>query len=206
METTLISFCKIFLLNPIFASLKLKAMKKLISLLSLGAVILLNSCGDNKKDETNSTQLPDGWIVLDLNEPGTSYGMPLQINIPGKDLTKGEASIQEGPSGGTQIIAGNMFNIEILPAAGEMAIKKSELENDMIFTVSYITDTPEILYYTLEIPGEEIKQHHFIAMIKAGNLRYEISNVKDEEYSEALIKMMIESAKSIQHKSHQQHS
>lgn len=175
-------------------------MKKLISLFSISAVFLFASCDNKNADGDNKIVLLQGWEELDLSAPETSYGMPYLINIPGKDLAKGEAQVTESSAGGTQVIAGNDFNLEILPAVGDMAAKKAEIANDGVFKITYLVDEPNLILYKSEIEGTDVAQFHFLAFVKVGNTTYEISDVKDGEFSEASIKMMVDAAKSLREK------
>ena len=175
-------------------------MKKLISSLSLAALFLVVSCNSAKEEGKSDIILLPGWEVLDLTAPQNAYGMPYIINIPGSDISKGVAHLAESSAGGTQINAGVSFNMEILPGVGDMAAKKAEIASDGVFKISYLVDEPNLILYKSEIEGTDVAQFHFLTFVKVGNTNYEISDIKDAEFSEEHVKMMVESAKTLREK------
>ena len=175
-------------------------MKKLISYCSIAALLLVISCKNSSEEVNTDIALLPGWEVLDLSAPQTSYGMPFLMNIPGPDISKGVAHVTESSAGGTQVNAGSSFNLEILPAVGDMAAKKAEIANDGIFKISYLVDESNLILYKAEIEGTDVAQFHFLAFVKVGNTNYEIADVKDAEYNEASIKMMGDAAKTLRDK------
>ncbi len=175
-------------------------MKKLIYFLSIAVFFALYSCKNNEAENSNNIALAEGWEILDLSAPQSSFSMPFLINIPGADITKGVANVLESNNGGTQINAGANYNVEILPAAADMNQKKAEIASDGIFKISYEIDEPNLILYKAEIEGTDVVQYHFLSFVKVGNTTYEISDIKDNEFSKENIQMMIESSKTLRDK------
>jgi hypothetical protein len=178
-------------------------MKKTVLYFIAVAMIGFTGCAGEQEAQgtSNEETVPTGWIALDLSEPGQHYGLPMLINVPDENLAKGIAEISEGPLGGTQISAGREFNIEILPGGGDIAQKKTEIEQNTIFKTTYVFNEPDALIYKYEIEDAGVVQYH-IYVIKNFNGRvYEVESIKDEEdYSEAAAKRMLEAAKSLRAK------
>lgn len=174
-------------------------MKNYLTILILPVFLIFAGCNgdDNATTEVTEATIPSGWVELDLAQPGMHYGLPLLMNIPDENLAKGPSEIMEGPLGGTQVLAGNDFNLEIMAAPLSMAEKKEEIERNPVFKITYITDEPDVIFYKSEIPDTEIAQYHFYLIKEVGSGKYGVENVKDMEYSETGVQRMIDAAKSL---------
>ena len=174
---------------------------KYFKLLILPLLLIIASCNESSEPSETAIQVPEGWLELDISQTGTHYGLPMLINIPDENLAKGISEIMEGPSGGTQIKAGNDFNLEITTAPFTIAEKKEEIERNPLFKITYLSEEPNEIFYKAEIEGSDIVQHHFYSVKEIKGEKYAIENIKDEDYSEAGIKRMIEASKSLRAKS-----
>lgn len=177
-------------------------MKKIIFAVAIFvSTMFLASCGGNEEtNSTTTTEVPQGMVEYDLSQHET-FGMPCLINLPDENSGKGLPQVMEGPMGGTQIKVGKDFNIEIVVGDGDMNQKKSDIAADAVFKSSYIVDEPTAILYKSEIPDADVVQYHIYVIIKAGNVTYEIEDVRGEEnYSEEGAKRMLEAAKSLRAK------
>ncbi len=176
-------------------------MKKIFFALAITAsTIFLASCGGNEESTTTTAEIPQGMVEYDLSQHGT-FGMPCLINVPDENTGKGLPEVMEGPMGGTQVIVGKDFNIEIVVGDGDMNQKKTDIAADAVFKSTYIVDEPTAILYKSEIPDAGVVQYHIYVIIKVGNVTYEIEDVRGEEnYSEEGAKRMLEAAKSLRAK------
>ncbi|MDQ3192849.1 MAG: hypothetical protein M3Q58_14735 [Bacteroidota bacterium] len=172
-------------------------MTNYLKILILPVLLIFAGCNGEENTTNTEAEIPAGWLQLDLEQPGMHYGLPMVINIPDESIAKGKSEIMEGPFGGTQILAGSDFNLEIMAAPLSMAEKKEEIERSPIFKITYITDEPDMIFYKSEIQDTEIAQYHFYLVKEIGKGTYGIENVKEEEYSETGIQRMIDAAKSL---------
>jgi hypothetical protein len=177
-------------------------MKKFIYTIAVSAFTLfLVSCGGNEETSTSATaEIPQGMIDYDLSQHGT-FGMPCLMNVPDENTGKGLPEVMEGPMGGTQVVVGKDFNIEIVVGDGDMKQKKADIESDAVFKSSYIIDEPDAILYKSEIPDAGVVQYHIYVIVKVGNVTYEVEDVRGEEnYSEEGAKRMLQAAKSLRAK------
>ncbi|HET6244404.1 MAG: hypothetical protein H0V01_15285 [Bacteroidetes bacterium] len=174
-------------------------MKNYWKTLVLPILLGIASCtGDNSTTTNNSEhEVQAGWLALDLAMPGMHYALPMLINIPDENTAKGKSEIMEGPSGGTQILAGSEFNLEIIASPMTMAEKKEDIERNPIFKITYLTDEPNVIFYKAEITDTEIVQYHFYLIKEIENANYGIENIKNEDFSETGIQRMIDASKSL---------
>lgn len=176
-------------------------MKKIIFALAISIPSLLFvSCGNKEENNTTTTEIPQGMIEYDLSQHGP-IGMPCLIFLPDENTGKGLPQVMEGPMGGTQIVVGKDFNIEIVVGDGDMNQKKSDIAADAVFKSTFIVDEPNAILYKSEIPDAGVVQYHIYVIQKVGNVTYEIEDVRGEEnYSEEGAKRMLEAAKSLRPK------
>ena len=174
---------------------------KYFKLLILPLLLIIAACNESGDASDAATKVPEGWLELDISQAGTHYGLPMLINIPDENLAKGISEIMEGPSGGTQIKAGNDFNLEITTAPLTITEKKEDIERNPLFKITYITEEPNEIFYKAEIEGSDIVQHHFYSIKEIKGEKYAIEDIRNEDYSEAGIKRMIEASRSLRAKS-----
>ncbi len=176
-------------------------MKKILfTLLITTSTLSITSCGGNEEKTSETGAIPKGMIEYDLSQHGT-IGLPCLINIPDEETGKGLPQVMEGPLGGTQIIVGKDFNIEIVVGDGDMNQKKADIAADAVFKSTYIIDEPTAILYKSEIPDAGVVQYHIYVITKIGNVTYEIEDVRGEEnYTEEGVKRMFEAAKSLRPK------
>ena len=164
-------------------------MKKIISyLFILSVVTTIYSCGSDKKE---AVVIP-GMMEVDLS----SHGMPVTIIIP--DSTKGQLEMITQSWGATEIKVGKEFQVSVIEDKGDIELAKSDIKgNDVNKFKRFLTEEPNIIVYESEITQPEF---HMYAIIKVGNTSYVVEDIKGEIFSEASIKAMLESAKSIKEK------
>lgn len=176
-------------------------MKKIFFALAFAtSTLFITSCGGKEESTTTTAEIPQGMVEYDLSQHGP-IGMPCLINVPDENTGKGLPEVMEGPMGGTQIVVGKDFNIEIVVGDGDMNQKKADIAADAVFKSTYLVDEPTAILYKSEIPDAGVVQYHIYVIMKVGNVTYEIEDVRGEEnYSEEGAKRMLDAAKSLRAK------
>ena len=176
-------------------------MKKLIFPLSLAVVLFTASCGggttDNAQSEENHSEqaVANGMMEYDLSQ----HGLNLSIMIP--DETIGVAEVMENEYGGVDIMVGPKFAISIVFGEGDVALKKADLSEDLVYTTTFHTDEADLLVYEKEIPDSGIEaEHHFFYTVTVGEDIFDVENLKGASFGEKAIQTMVASARSLRAK------
>lgn len=160
------------------------------------AAIMLNGCGSSNESNTNSVeQLPEiikNFSYISLLEKG----LPLEILIP--DSTIGTPQIIEQSYGETHVIVGERFQVSIA-VGGDLALRKSDLESDLVYSNTIIESDTNGIIYKSEIPDSGLEpSFHFYLVLPINGIIYEIQSIhSDIMFSEKWAKRMMESAKRI---------
>ena len=103
---------------------------------------------------------------------------------------------QDAPDGTKKIRVGKSFRISIFEDAGDIALKKSDINGDEVKKIKrFIVDEPSTLLYENQIIEPEF---HVYAIVKIEEKSFVIQDLDGEEiYSEEAAKIMLESAKSL---------
>lgn len=168
-------------------------MKNLFYLL-VCSTILLTSCNSNKEDQQGSGP-GQGMMELDLSQ----YGMNLTMLVP--DSTIGTLEVTAQSYGDIEIRVGNYFQVKIAPG-GDLALKKSDLEGDLLFKTTILKEDPNMIIYKSDLPDGSKSFHHFYMIMNVGGANYEIRDIEDsgESFSEAIVNKMVESAQTLKPK------
>lgn len=134
-------------------------MRKLAGILSIMIILAAFACGQKSENsaeaditEQSKEEAIANFHSMDLSE----YGIYGSLLIP-----EGKAEISENAYGGVELRVGKDFAIEILPSALSIDEKKSELANNPIYSIDYLEEGAEYIYYTKEIENSGIeKEHH----------------------------------------------
>ena len=164
-------------------------MKKLFFLFLIPAIISFTGCGTNEKSD--ATKVPQGMMELDLSQ----YGMPMTMMVP--DSTIGTLVVSAQSYGDVEIRVGDYFQLKIAPG-GDLALRKSDLQADLLFKTTLIKEDPAMIIYKSDLPDGSKSFHHFYLLIN----NYEISDIGDsgEPLSEAVVNKMVEAAKTLKAK------
>lgn len=168
-------------------------MKNLFYLLTC-SVILFSGCTGNK-DSGGESAVGQGMMELDLSQ----YGMNLTLQVP--DSTVGTLEVTAQSYGDIEIRVGAYFQVKIAPG-GDLALKKSDLEGDLLFKTTIIKEDPKMIIYRSDLPDGSKSFHHFYMIVDAGGAQYEVRDIEDsgESFSEAIINKMVESAQTLKPK------
>ncbi|MCC6691738.1 MAG: hypothetical protein IT235_09420 [Bacteroidia bacterium] len=166
-------------------------LKKLLLLIAAPILLMICSCGNNKKTEIETP----GMSVIDFS----SLGIPITMNVPDTTKTKLE-TVAQG-SGTIEIKSGKDFQINITPGEGDFQLKKSDVSSDEVKKLKrFVIDEPSLLVWEAQISGME-SEFHFYTAIKVGKDSYVIEDIKDTDtFGEASIQKMVDAAKSIKGK------
>lgn len=173
-------------------------MKQLTILFSVLSILILTSCGgetpaDNPDENTEETVQLKGFESLDLNE----YGFNLSVMVPEAE-TNGEAQVTLTERGALEIVVGDGFGLEIMYGEGDLALLKSDLQEDLVFKSEILKEEDNALIYTQDIPDSGVKtQNHFFYKAVVGDDVYEVRDIMEGEYGSSMIEKMLEAAKTI---------
>jgi hypothetical protein len=168
-----------------------------------GLATLMAACGGNAekqskaKDNTeNSTEADYSKMqLLSLSE----YNIPAEIYIP--DESKGQALINESPTGGVEIKVGDRFGIEIVPFGLSKEAIKEELDNDLVYSIEYLEEDDQSILYKKSIKDSDIEaEFHIFLENEINGEIYEVKSINEMEFKESAAKEMLKSARSFQAK------
>lgn len=166
-------------------------MKKIfLSAVSI-CTIILAGCGGGKKTETTDQSLPPGMMVLDLSK----WGKNVLINIP--DSTVGPLTVED-MGGAVRITVGKNFQLSVKEGEGNMDMKKNEdiKKNEVYKFDKFVVDTSDAVIYSWHMEGSQ-PEFRMFAVIKLGNVVYEVEDVPGEVFSESACHKMLQSARSL---------
>ena len=169
-------------------------MKRLVYLLSVFSLVFFGSCGDEQSSApVEKVALPQGMIEYDLS----SHGLPLVAVIP--DTLDQPVVVDVKDWGETTVAVGKYFQIQIAEG-GDMALRKNDLAEDLLYKASYLTEEENAIVYKQEIPDGGVKPaYHFYYVVNIGGVEYEIQDVKtgDVFYTAKAADRMLEASKLI---------
>lgn len=168
-------------------------MKKVLASLVILTTLIFTGCGNSGTD-TTETPVPDGMIAYDLTE----YGMDALVNIP--DSTRGPSN-HENVGDGVMLRVGNDFAMKVKVGAGEMDYVKNELiaKSEVYKLEKYLLEQPDAIIWRQFIEGQDTSTR-FFAVVKVGDVTYEVESDPDTKFGEAQCKEMLDAAKSLRAK------
>ena len=174
-------------------------MKKTLLLLSAPVIMLFAKCGSGTgdgNDENDSVQVVDLGTIADMDL--SKYGYPLIVNVPAPSPNTPEATVDVLDWGGIEIRVGTNFQIQISGGEGDVAQKKSDIQNEDINESTFLIDEADAIFYRSKVKGTEIApEYHFFVVKKDGNKYFEIEDIKGEVYEESAAKRMFDIARAI---------
>lgn len=185
-------------------------MKRLALIAALGLAIpasfTLQGCGGGETPTqdtvvTNNEPLPsmDGMVEYDMSEAGLS----MKMMVPNEDLARAlpECSFNED-AGYFELKVGERFWMTIVEDTPDFELKKSDLNEDLLFTNTFIKDEPECLIYESALPvveeGVEPRSYMRFYMSKEiGGVTYIFEDEKMGEYTRGDIERMVNAINAI---------
>ncbi len=165
-------------------------MKKFVYFFSV-ILLFFSACSGNKENSDEATA-PQGMMELDL----APYGMNCTIMVP--DSTVGNLEVAAQSYGDIEIRVGTFFQMKIAPG-GDLTLRKSDLENDLLFKTTILKEDPAMLIYKSDLPDGSKSYHHFYMIVNAGGANYEVQDISDsgESFSEAVVNKMVEAGQTL---------
>ena len=171
-------------------------MKILAYLFTIIIGLSIVACGGENTDsvvETAEGVKLKGFEELDLSE----WGFDLTVMVPKSDI-HGTAEVVLTERGSLEIIVGLDFGLEIIFGEGDIALLKTDLKEDLVFTSEILKEEEDAIIYSQNIPDSGVKtQNHFLYKAVIGNNIYEVRDVLDGEYGTGMIEKMLSAAKTI---------
>ena len=176
-------------------------MKKYIVPVLIGLVLI--SCGRKESVEIEVNETPVETVAFDLDKFDlvdlSEFGIPATIHVPNKNTTQYDPVIEyNDEKGEVKIMSGNKFNLVITESDIDKDLMVSDLEGDLLFKNTVVTDEDQMLVYTSELPDGSLKTNHFCAWFSFEDSNYMIKNDPAEEFSEHFLNRMIKCVKSME--------
>lgn len=171
-------------------------------ILGLFVAILIQSCGgssgngDDAQADSTATDLPavlaNRTTELDLSD----YYFPFSLIIP--DSSRGTLEVEETGYGETIVRVGSLYNMT-LAEGGDIAAKKAEVADDLMFTNTIVEEGDGYFIYKFVIDGSPLDpEFHFYAVKEINGMTYEFKDNKDEgPFAESIVRLMMESVNHI---------
>jgi len=162
------------------------------------STLLMWSCGGETSSQTEETTEEvanvEGMTMVNLRDNGFEGA----IFLPNEDF--GAPEFERTNWGSLQIRVGDRFGMELQQEPMSIEEKKAELMDEQVYTVEFIEDTPNLLFWKKSIPDSGIDpEFQFFYLYQADGFNVEIKSFASEQFSESAVKKMIQSAKSYDH-------
>lgn len=175
-----------------------------ISLFTL-SILSLIACGGEASKEAGSEE--DTMTDEAAMEGEDNYDQMTKVNLSDYDIaasiyipdeSKGKSEIQATDWGSITINVGKNFGIELVPFGMSIEEKKAELDGDLVYTVEYLEETPESIYYTKTIRDSDMEpEYHFFSNKEIEGDIIEVKNIEDGMFKKTAIELMMKSARSL---------
>ncbi|HNI05099.1 MAG TPA: hypothetical protein PL010_10715 [Flavobacteriales bacterium] len=150
----------------------------------LSGMVLFFACSSGPTEE-QETRVADTTTVAHIDL--TSYGLPLLLTPPDKQLTAGAepSIIWKDETGTLTVEAGERFGLEIREEPGDMPRLKATLERDLLRKNTIIRETPELLVWRSEFPDDpDLVSIHFYRILAADGRTFTVQDSDGPAYSE----------------------
>lgn len=160
---------------------------------------------DSETQDAAANNLPEiltrATTTIDLED---QY-LPFALYIP--DSTRGVAMVEETSYGEVSVHVGSTFHI-IIAAGGDLAMKKADLEGDIMYTHEIVEEGDDYILYKSSIKDSYVKpEFHFYAVKAVGDETFEFHDFSDEGgYAETVANFMLQSVNHLQTKESKQSS
>ena len=144
-------------------------MKNALIISAAALAFSLSSCDDSagrKVEETVQSPLVDSskYTAVDLRKYNIDRTILVESGTPGRE------EIQQTATGNIEITAGERYAVVIVPNPLNLQEKKSELEADPLYQISYVEESPDHILYSKEITDSGIPaEFHFYILLDDGN-------------------------------------
>lgn len=180
-------------------------MKKLRYITTCLIFLAAMSCNNSTESNQNKTEEAgqvdsayeklDGFEVKDLSE----FDIDAMIQLPNEGSP---ISINASPTGDVVINDGKHFNFTITPFGFSLEELRAELDNDLVYEVTYLEENAEYIIFEKSIPESDVdKEVHFIMVKEHNGDLYEIKSSAENSFKKHHIDKMIKSASSLSFKS-----
>ena len=169
-------------------------MKKVAYLFVAIIGLSIVSCGGDQpvEDKVEKVVLK-GYEELSL----TQWGFNLSIMVPQADI-HGTPEVTLTERGALEIVVGEGFGLEIMYGDADIAMLKTDLQEDLVFNSEILKEEGNAIIYSQNIPDSGVKtQNHFLFKAEVGTDVYEVRDIIDGEYGTGMIEKMLEAAKTI---------
>lgn len=147
-------------------------------------MVLFFACSSGPTEE-QETRVADTTTVAHIDL--TSYGLPLLLTPPDKQLTAGAepSIIWKDETGTLAVEAGERFGLEIREEPGDMPRLKATLERDLLRKNTIIRETPELLVWRSEFPDDpDLVSIHFYRILAEDGRTFTVQDTDGPAYSE----------------------
>lgn len=168
--------------------------------LILPLIVLMAGCGGSAEEISNEEEGSAGvdrsmMQRLDLSE----HSMPFSLWVPSKDHSNTDPLAEFDDSFmHVSVKAGKRFQLIIRQEPAGMERLKMALENDILREHEYLTDEPHLLIYKSTYPDQEKAYVHFYYAFEVNGEPYVAEDVKEGEFNEANIQMMLGSLQDLE--------
>jgi len=169
-------------------------MKQLAIFFSILSVVTFTACGGDTPAETTEDPIVlKGYEELNLSE----YGFNLTVMVPEAE-SNGEPQVVLTERGALEILVGTDFGIEIMYGEGDLALLKSDLNDDLVFISTIVAEDSNSIIYSQDIPESGVKtQNHFFYKAVVGRDIYEVRDIMESDYGSGMIEKMLSAAKTL---------
>lgn len=171
--------------------------------IALLTAFTLQSCGSGSSGEEAAENQVDSVALPRILENGTTmldlsgYFLPFSLYVP--DSTRGYPEVIETGYGETIVKVGSTYNM-IIAEGGDVAFKKVEIMDDLMYTNTIIEEGPEFILYKSEIKESFLEpEFHFYSVKTINGVTFEFRDNKDEgPFAESIARLMMESVNHLQ--------
>lgn len=162
--------------------------------LSLSIVACNQNGKDSKKETTaNQQQSIDSskYRTIDLSEFNINRSILVSNEAP--------ANIQQSAVGTVEITIGEKYAIEVVPNPISVEEKKMEVESDPLYSINFLEQTEQLLFYSKEIKNSGIEpEYHFYILLENSNNPIAIKTQEMLQLSKERAEAILESFKAQQ--------
>jgi hypothetical protein len=162
------------------------------------STVLLAACGGESSSQTEETTEEtvnvEGMTMTNLRD----HGFEGSIFVPNEEF--GAPEFERTNWGSLQIRVGGRYGMELQQEPMSVEEKKAELMDEQVYTVEFIEESPNLLFWKKSIPDSGIDpEFQFFYLYQADGFNVEIKSFASEQFSESAVNKMIQSAKSYDH-------
>ena len=173
-------------------------MNKYITFIGLLSMMFFVACGggESGSSESEDQAVDESASMAGMKELSlVEHGMDISIMVPDENTGIAEVIATDWS---VEIRVGEGFMISVSIGEGDLALLKSDLEEDLVYKSEILEETESYIVYKREIENSGMEpEHHFFYIADIDGDQYDVQNLKDVTYSKEAIDRMLASAKSI---------